>query len=380
MLGHTRKGRNDMEWIRRVSLVQRIVIGFSIMGLMMATLGVAAIAALPDTHGSTAWGMGATAGLGCALAAFSAWAIRRSIKDSVESTIECVTRIAGGDLDTRIDSPGKDEISWLRAELNSMRKKLRQTVLDVRQAVDSVSTVTREIASGNVDLSARTENQASALQQTSSSMQLLAGTVESNARNTEEVRNVVTQSSTIAQRGAETMRDAVARMREIHASATRIGEIVSVIDSIAFQTNILALNAAVEAARAGDNGRGFAVVAAEVRALAQNSANAAREIKQLIDESTAKVDAGARLVDDAGKTMQEILDSVGRVSQLTVDIAQAGHSQSSDIGQMNEAIAQIDATTQQNAALVQQLASAAQSLETQSSQLGQAMEGFRIAA
>ncbi|KAB2317834.1 HAMP domain-containing protein [Betaproteobacteria bacterium SCN1] len=369
-----------MEWIRRVSLVQRIVIGFSIMGLMMATLGVAAIAALPDTHGSTAWGMGATAGLGCALAAFSAWAIRRSIKDSVESTIECVTRIAGGDLDTRIDSPGKDEISWLRAELNSMRKKLRQTVLDVRQAVDSVSTVTREIASGNVDLSARTENQASALQQTSSSMQLLAGTVESNARNTEEVRNVVTQSSTIAQRGAETMRDAVARMREIHASATRIGEIVSVIDSIAFQTNILALNAAVEAARAGDNGRGFAVVAAEVRALAQNSANAAREIKQLIDESTAKVDAGARLVDDAGKTMQEILDSVGRVSQLTVDIAQAGHSQSSDIGQMNEAIAQIDATTQQNAALVQQLASAAQSLETQSSQLGQAMEGFRIAA
>jgi len=380
MPGHTRKGRNDMEWIRRVSLVQRIVIGFSIMGLMMATLGVAAIAALPDTHGSAAWGMGATAGLGCALAAFSAWAIRRSIKDSVESTIECVTRIAGGDLDTRIDSPGKDEISWLRAELNSMRKKLRQTVLDVRQAVDSVSTVTREIASGNVDLSARTENQASALQQTSSSMQLLAGTVESNARNTEEVRNVVTQSSTIAQRGAETMRDAVARMREIHASATRIGEIVSVIDSIAFQTNILALNAAVEAARAGDNGRGFAVVAAEVRALAQNSANAAREIKQLIDESTAKVDAGARLVDDAGKTMQEILDSVGRVSQLTVDIAQAGHSQSSDIGQMNEAIAQIDATTQQNAALVQQLASAAQSLETQSSQLGQAMEGFRIAA
>jgi len=182
-----------------------------------------------------------------------------------------------------------------------------------------------------------------------------------------------------ATRGARTMQDVVARMGEINASATRIGEIVGVIDGIAFQTNILALNAAVEAARAGDHGRGFAVVASEVRALAQRSSTAAREIKSLIGDSTAKVDAGSKLVDDAGRTMQEILASVKRVSKLIGDIAEAGQSQSSDIGQMNNAISQIDDMTQRNAALVEQLAAAAQSLKGQSGRLSEVMSSFRVA-
>jgi methyl-accepting chemotaxis protein len=204
--------------------------------------------------------------------------------------------------------------------------------------------------------------------------------VRSTAENTHKAREEVAQSSVVATRGAQTMQDVVARMGEIHTSATRIGEIVGLIDGIAFQTNILALNAAVEAARAGEHGRGFAVVASEVRALAQRSSTAAREIKTLIGDSTAKVDAGSRLVDDAGHTMQEILDSVKRVSSLITEIADAGESQSCGIGQMNQAVAQIDSMTQQNAALVEQLAGAAQSLQGQSGRLSEAMGSFRVVA
>jgi methyl-accepting chemotaxis protein len=327
-----------------------------------------------------AWPIGVTAAVGCLLAWLCGWLIRSSIKDSVESTVDAVVRIAGGDLETKIESPGKDEVSWLRAELNSMRKKLRTMVLEVRQTVDGVKTASAEIASGNTDLSSRTESQASALQQTASSMQQLASSVSSNAENTQKARDEVAQSSAVASRGAQTMQDVVSRMSEIHSSATRIGEIVGVIDGIAFQTNILALNAAVEAARAGEHGRGFAVVASEVRALAQRSSTAAREIKTLIGDSTAKVDAGSRLVDDAGHTMQEILDSVKRVSTLIGEIADAGQSQSSGIGQMNQAVAQIDTMTQQNAALVEQLAAAAQSLQGQSVRLTDSMGSFRVVA
>jgi len=364
-----------MDWIRKVSLVQRVMIGFGTTAALSLLLGVLAVGAL-----APAWVMGAVAAIGCGLSLLAGWLIRASIKDSVESTVQCVSRIASGDLETKIESPGKDEISWLRAELNSMRKKLRKMVLEVRETVEGVNTASEEIASGNTDLSNRTENQAGALQETSSSMQQLAGTVENNARSTEEARSVVSQSSAIAARGAQTMQDVVSRMGEIHASATRIGEIVGVIDGIAFQTNILALNAAVEAARAGEQGRGFAVVASEVRALAQRSAVAAREIKGLIGDSTSKVDAGSKLVDDAGRTMQEILDSVRRVSQLIGDIADAGRSQSGDIGQVTQAITQIDTMTQQNAALVEQLAAAAQSLKGQSGRLSAAMGSFRVAA
>ncbi|MBS0437624.1 MAG: HAMP domain-containing protein [Proteobacteria bacterium] len=366
-----------MDWIRKVSLVRRVVIGFTLMGLWSAGLGVAAVLSF---GGSAAWGIAVAAAAGCVLALLAAWVIRASIKESVESTIDAVIRIAGGDLESKIESPGKDEISWLRAELNGMRKKLRKLVLEVRQTADGVNTASAEIASGNTDLSARTESQASALQETASSMQQLAHSVRHTAENTLKAREEVSQSSDVAGRGASTMQDVITRMNEIHAGATRIGEIVGVIDGIAFQTNILALNAAVEAARAGEHGRGFAVVASEVRALAQRSSTAAREIKQLIGDSTARVDAGAKLVDDAGRTMQEILDSVKRVSTLIGEIADAGEAQSSGIAEINQAVTQIDTMTQQNAALVEQLAAAAQSLQGQSGQLNASMGAFRVNA
>ena len=395
-----------MEWVRKISLVRRVMIGFAGMLLGVGVVGgfavwvshghvqelelmIAAAAKGSDTVGllalkakltHEAWAIGSVAVATGVLALAAGWLVVGSIKASVESTVQCVIRIAGGDLETKIESPGKDEISWLRSELNSMRKKLRKTVIDVRQTVDGVNTASDEIAAGNTDLSSRTENQASAVQDTVNSMQQLANTVRSNAQSTHEARNVVTQSSDVAALGAKMMQDVIARMAEINASSSKISEIIGVIDGIAFQTNILALNAAVEAARAGEHGRGFAVVAAEVRSLAQRSSVAAREIKTRIGNSTAKVDAGSKLVNDAGRTMQDILDSVTRVSRLIVDIAQVGESQSGDIQQVHQAIAQIDTMTQQNSALVEQLAAAAQSLRGQSGRLTDAVSSFRVDA
>jgi methyl-accepting chemotaxis protein len=377
-----------MEWIRQVSLVRRVMIGFAVMGAIVLAMGAAAawtvqqLAAGPQRINADAaigW-FSAGAIAGCAVALLAGWLIRGSIKESVESTVQCVIRIAGGDLETKITSSGKDEISWLRAELNAMRKKLRTVVLDVRQTVESVDTASDEIASGNTDLSNRTEQQANALQLTVGSMAQLAATVSSNSDSTREARSRVTLSSEVAARGAQTMQDVIVRMGEIHASAGKIAEIIGVIDGIAYQTNILALNAAVEAARAGEQGRGFAVVAEEVRSLAQRSSSAAREIKALIGDSTEKVAAGSQLVADAGRTMREIVDSVGQVAGLIGDIAQSGASQSSDIGHMQQAIAQLDTMTQQNAALVEQLAAAAQSLRGQSGRLTEAMGSFRVNA
>jgi methyl-accepting chemotaxis protein len=373
-----------MEWIRQVSLVRRVMIGFAAMGAIVVVMGAAAawclkrLAAGAPWADAAAWWFGAGAVGGCAVALLAGWLIRGSIKESVESTVQCVVRIAGGDLETKISSSGKDEISWLRAELNSMRKKLRTMVLDVRQTVQSVNTASDEIASGNADLSMRTERQASALQHTASSMAQLAATVQSNSQSTREARSVVTGSSEIAARGAQTMQDVIVRMGEINTSAGKIAEIIGVIDSIAYQTNILALNAAVEAARAGEQGRGFAVVAEEVRSLAQRSSTAAREIKTLIGDSTEKVTAGSKLVTDAGRTMQEIVDSVTQVARLIASIAEASESQGGGIGQMHQAIAQLDTMTQQNAALVEELAAAAQSLKGQSGRLTEAMSSFRV--
>jgi len=394
-----------MQWIRSISLVKRVTFGFAGMGVLVGGVAGGAawllsreaaalqawqpaggaakpaeLLALQASAASASFTFSVLAVACMSVAVVAAWIIRASIKDSVESTVHCVIRIAGGDLETKIESPGKDEISWLRAELNSMRKKLRAAVLEVRQTVDGVNMASDEIASGNTDLSNRTESQASALQQTTSAVRQLADSVRHNAESTHEARSVVAQSSAVAARGAQTMQDVIARMGEINNSSTRISEIIGVIDGIAFQTNILALNAAVEAARAGEQGRGFAVVAAEVRSLAQRSAEAAKEIKVLIGTSSERVDAGSKLVDDAGQTMQEILASVTRVSSLINDIAEAGQSQSSDIGQVDQAIAQIDGMTQQNAALVEELAASAQSLRGQSGRLSDSMKNFRVAA
>jgi len=367
-----------MQWIRNISLVNRVTYGFGLCAAVAGLESVIAFSALPGQAAGTSLGLLGLAGAGLALAAL--WLTRSSIKESVETTVAAVVRIAGGDLETKVESPGRDEFSWLRSELNAMRKKLRTAVLQVRQTVDNVATASVQIASGNADLSARTESQAAALEEAAGSMQQLAGSVHGNAEHAQEARQVVAESTAVASRGASVMSDVVARMQEINTSAGRISEIIGVIDGIAFQTNILALNAAVEAARAGEQGRGFAVVASEVRSLAQRSATAAREIKSLIDESTARITAGALLVNDAGRTMKEIQASVVRVSQLIGHIADAGRSQSGDIGQVSASVARIDTMTQQNAALVEQLAAAAQSLRGQSQQLGAALGSFRVIA
>ena len=306
--------------------------------------------------------------------------IRASIKGPVEALVASVQRLGAGDLETKISSPGRDDIAWLNHELNTMRKKLRETVKSVRDSAESVRLAAGEIAQGNADLSARTENQAAALEQTSSSMHQLAGTVQENANFATEASAIVNQANQVAAHGGELMQEVVARMGDINVSATRIAEIVQVIDGIAFQTNILALNAAVEAARAGEQGRGFAVVASEVRGLAQRSATAAKEVKTLITDSADKVNVGFKLVDEAGKTMQDILGGVSKVSRLVADMATAGQTQSSEIAQIHQAISQMDDMTQRNAALVEEASAAALSLRDQSERLTDSMSGFKIAA
>jgi methyl-accepting chemotaxis protein len=313
-------------------------------------------------------------GVGCAVV------LRASIKYPVEALVESACRLAAGDFVNKIESPGRDEISWLSHELNSMRKKIRDSIKVVREAATSVRTASHELAEGNSDLSARTESQAASLQQTSSSMTQLSEKVKENASNAKQASNIVSETSDMATRGGSVMKQVVDRMGDINTSAQRIAEIIGVIDGIAFQTNILALNAAVEAARAGEAGRGFAVVAGEVRALAHRCATAAREVKTLISDSVSKVDAGFVLVDQAGDTMQAILTGVNRVSTLVSAIAEAGAAQGADIGEVHEAIAQMNNSTQRNTALVEQAASSAMALKTEADRLTESVESFKVAA
>jgi methyl-accepting chemotaxis protein len=302
----------------------------------------------------------------------------RSITAPIEHAAAVADCIASGDLSSPIHSAGQDEAAALLRSLGRMQNSLRDMVGQMHQSSQSIQNSSSEVASGNIDLSTRTEQAASSLQQTASSMQQLTANVRQNAEAALEANRLATTAADVAQRGGSAVAQVVSTMDEINASSRRIGDIIGTIDAIAFQTNILALNAAVEAARAGEQGRGFAVVATEVRSLAQRSAAAAREIKTLIGASVDRVEAGTRQVADAGSTMTEIVASVQRVSHIIHDISTATAEQSTGLGQVNGSVGDLDRMTQQNAALVEQSAAAAESLKEQAARLGTLVGAFRL--
>src|SRR5476649_1918502 len=317
--------------------------------------------------------------LATALAAGVVVWVTRSITSPLNRAVGMAQAVADGDLTTRIDCDSEDETGQLLRALSDMNSCLARTVGQVRQGTDTISLASQEIASGNLDLSSRTEQQAASLEETASSMEELTSTVTQNADNARQATTLVIAASDFATKGGRVVGQVVTTMGAIKASSSKIVDIISVIDGIAFQTNILALNAAVEAARAGEQGRGFAVVASEVRTLAQRSASAAKEIKELIGHSVETVDAGARLVDEAGATMDGIVSAVKQVADIMTEISAASTEQSSGIAQINQSIVQIDDVTQQNAALVEQAAAAAQSMREQADLLAQAVSVFKLA-
>jgi methyl-accepting chemotaxis protein len=328
---------------------------------------------------SALWLMITLGAAALAIGGGAAWWITRSITRPMHEAIVVANRISAGDLSSHVEVRSSDETGQLLTALKQMNASLVQIVGQVRNSSDSIATGSAQIATGNADLSQRTEEQASNLQQTAASMEELTVTVKQNADTARQANQMAASASSVAAQGGEVVSQVVATMEQITASSKRIGDIIGVIDGIAFQTNILALNAAVEAARAGEQGRGFAVVAGEVRSLAQRSAEAAKEIKNLIGVSVEKVQAGAKLCDDAGRTMGDIVSQVKRVTDLIGEISSSSMEQSTGIGQIGDAVQQLDQVTQQNAALVEESAAAAESLKHQAAQLAQTVAQFRLA-
>ncbi len=302
----------------------------------------------------------------------------RGITTPLQEAISVARRVASGDLSSRINISSDNELGELLRELQTMNESLKSVVTSVRQSSDSIATGSNQIATGNADLSHRTERQAGSLQQTAASMEQLTSTVKNNADTALQAEQLAKSASEVASQGGATVGQVVATMEQISDASRKISDIIGVIDGIAFQTNILALNAAVEAARAGEQGRGFAVVAAEVRNLAQRSAQAAREIKTLISDSVEKVQVGSQQVNDAGQTMSNIVQQVRRVSDLIGEISAATNAQTADIGQVSSAMGQLDQATQQNAALVEQSAAAAESLQQQAVKLVESVAIFKL--
>ena len=306
------------------------------------------------------------------------WLTIKTVCDPIEEAVQAAHRIAGGDLSLALNVEGRDETARLLQSLQAMQESLRALVGQVRDSADSIQVASSEVAQGNQDLSVRTEQTASNLQQTASSVDQLTGMVTQSADSARRSNELASSAAEVARRGGDVVSRVVTTMEQISASSERITDIIGVIDSIAFQTNILALNAAVEAARAGEQGRGFAVVASEVRLLAQRSADAAKEIKGLISESVQQSHDSARLVTEAGSTMNEIVSSVQRVSDTLGEISSAANEQSTGISQVNRAVTDLDQATQQNAALVEQSAAAAESLRQHATALTSVVARFRL--
>jgi methyl-accepting chemotaxis protein len=328
----------------------------------------------------TRWLLLAMGALALLLGSAIAWALTRSVTQPMREAMADAARIAKGNLSVEARVDRNDEVGALQRTIDQTRQSLSGMVGQIRLATDSIGVASAEITHGNLDLSQRTEQTASNLQQTASSMEQLTGTVKQSADSARQANQLAASAAEVATRGGKVVSQVVTTMNEITTSSKKISDIIGVIDGIAFQTNILALNAAVEAARAGEQGRGFAVVASEVRSLAGRSAEAAKEIKSLIAASVDRVEAGSRLVADAGTTMTEIVGSVQRVSDIIGEISAAASEQSDGIGQINTAVTQLDQMTQQNAALVEESAAAAESLKEQASRLAQMVSTFQLQA
>ena len=331
-----------------------------------------------DMYQQSKWMIGALLAGIVVIALGLAVAVARIVARPLSEAVEIAQRVAQGDLTVSIRAASTDETGQLMESLRAMNDSLQKIVGEVRQGTDTITTASQEIATGNLDLSSRTEQQAGSLEETASAMEELTSTVKQNADNARQANQLAVSASEIASQGGDVVGQVVQTMEGITESSRKIADIISVIDGIAFQTNILALNAAVEAARAGEQGRGFAVVASEVRSLAQRSAAAAKEIKELIDDSVEKVGAGSQLVERAGSTMTEVVASVKRVTDIVGEITAASHEQSTGIEEINRAITQMDEVTQQNAALVEEAAAAAQSLQDQAGRLTDVVGVFKL--
>jgi len=358
----------------QIAYMDRIEDLIALQDKLMDESGAEVNASVQSTKVTVASLLAAAFALACVLAV---WIIRSTTRPIVEA-VGIARAVAAGDLAMEIRADGRNETGLLLAALHEMKTRLATTVGEVRRNAEGVATASAQIAQGNNDLSSRTEQQAASLEETAASMEELNATVRQNADNARQANQLAAAASTVAIQGGEVVGEVVGTMKGINDSSKKIADIIGVIDGIAFQTNILALNAAVEAARAGEQGRGFAVVASEVRSLAQRSAEAAKDIKSLISASVERVEHGTALVDRAGTTMQEVVTSIRRVTDIMGEISAASTEQSSGVAQVGEAVTQMDRATQQNAALVEESAAAAESLKTQADRLVEAVAVFKI--
>ncbi|NVM76895.1 aerotaxis receptor [Duganella sp. SG902] len=361
--------------LSHVSLGMRIWLATSVVNVLQVIVCAAALLNGTSAHN---YGIFAATFFGLLINVFLWYTLRVSVLQPLDRALQGARAIAAGDLSSSFETEATDEVGQLLRALQQMNSNLIATIRDVRVNVETMAVATRQIAAGNADLSGRTEAQAASLEETASSVEQFSSTVKQNADNSEQANKLAQSASQVAVQGGEIVADVIATMDEINNSSRKIVDIIGLIEGIAFQTNILALNAAVEAARAGEQGRGFAVVAGEVRNLAQRSATAAKDIKNLIDVSVGKVSAGMAQVDRAGATMKEVVASVQQVTAIMKEISVASHEQSIGVDQVNSAIAHMDQVTQQNAALVEEAAAATASLALEAGGLTQAVSLFKF--